>query len=510
MKKKAYNPYLPSYEYVPDGEPHVFGDRIYLYGSHDRAGGADFCLNDYVCYSAPLDDLTDWKYEGVIFQKEKDPRNQNIPADAPKPKGGFAAPKKYTEADLNPAGIHALFAPDVAQGPDGRYYLYYCFDCLREIGVAVCDTPAGEFQYYGMVQHEDGTPLGNREGDTIQFDPGVYVEEDGTIYLYSGNAPMKAKDDDGDKASLVMTLKPDMLTIDQEPKPLIPTVLNSQGTGFEGHEFFEASSIRKINGTYYFVYSSINSHELCYCTSQYPDRDYVYGGTLIDNGDVYLDGREAKDAVMNIGNTHGGIECVNGQWYVFYHRQSNRTQYSRQGCAEKITIAGDGSITQPEITSCGLNDGPLEGTGTYPAYICCHLTGKHGTTFSHPLAMGNRFPYLTQEVPDMTPEQFEASDLSEPVQYIANISKGTTAGYKYFHFTSGQKTLTLELRGKCKGEIAIGTTPKGSELGTMEVKIKSDTWTTVSGQIQTKEGTAPLYITFLGSADCDMRSFTIS
>ena len=49
--KQVYNPYLPSYEYVPDGEPHAFGDRIYLYGSHDRFNGGFFCLNDYVCYS---------------------------------------------------------------------------------------------------------------------------------------------------------------------------------------------------------------------------------------------------------------------------------------------------------------------------------------------------------------------------------------------------------------------------------------------------------------------------
>lgn len=36
---QVFNPYLPLYEYVPDGEPHVFGDRVYIYGSHDEAGG---------------------------------------------------------------------------------------------------------------------------------------------------------------------------------------------------------------------------------------------------------------------------------------------------------------------------------------------------------------------------------------------------------------------------------------------------------------------------------------
>ena len=48
MKKQVYNPYLPSWEYIPDGEPYVFGDRVYVFGSHDRYNGHVFCLNDYV------------------------------------------------------------------------------------------------------------------------------------------------------------------------------------------------------------------------------------------------------------------------------------------------------------------------------------------------------------------------------------------------------------------------------------------------------------------------------
>ena len=58
MKQQAMNPFLPSYEYIPDGEPHIFEGRIYLYGSHDRFDGASFCLNDYVTYSCPVDDLS--------------------------------------------------------------------------------------------------------------------------------------------------------------------------------------------------------------------------------------------------------------------------------------------------------------------------------------------------------------------------------------------------------------------------------------------------------------------
>ena len=65
--KQIFNPYLPSYEYIPDGEPHIFGDRLYIYGSHDRFGGSDYCENDYVCWSAPVGDLSDWHFEGEII-----------------------------------------------------------------------------------------------------------------------------------------------------------------------------------------------------------------------------------------------------------------------------------------------------------------------------------------------------------------------------------------------------------------------------------------------------------
>lgn len=37
-EKQALNPYLPLYEYMPDGEPRVFDGRLCVYGSHDEAG----------------------------------------------------------------------------------------------------------------------------------------------------------------------------------------------------------------------------------------------------------------------------------------------------------------------------------------------------------------------------------------------------------------------------------------------------------------------------------------
>lgn len=506
--KQVFNPYLPSCEYVPDGEPHVFGDRLYLYGSHDRFDAAGFCLNDYVCWSAPVEDLTDWHYEGVIYRKDQDPMNQNIPADAPPQTLVFGIqPKK--PGDLNPRGVHAMWAPDVTRGPDGRYYLYYCLDFLPEIAVAVCGTPAGSYEYLGRVCHTDGTPLGSRPGDLIQFDPGVFTDVDGSIYLYSGNAPIRPEDEDGTHHSQVMRLKNDMLTLAEEPRPLLPSLGESAGTGYEGHEFFEASSIRRIGRTYYLVYSSVQSHELCYAVSDRPDRDYRFGGTLVDIGDVFFDGRVESEALNALGNTHGGIECCGGHWYVFYHRQTNRTNFSRQGCAEEIFIAPDGSIAQAEVTSCGLNGGALAGEGSYPANICCRLTGKNGAVLSLPQIMGMDYPFLTQEEDDLWPEdRAMAEDAVCPVQYITNLQDGSVAGYKYFDL-AGLRGIRLELRGSWHGVILVDTDPEGKDAAIVSVELESGEWSTVTAALSLPDGVQPLYLRFSGDGSLDFRRFTL-
>ena len=68
---QALNPYLPSWEYVPDAEPHIVDGRVYIYGSHDLFNGLNFCLGDYVCWSAPVDDLGNWTYHGCIYRREQ-------------------------------------------------------------------------------------------------------------------------------------------------------------------------------------------------------------------------------------------------------------------------------------------------------------------------------------------------------------------------------------------------------------------------------------------------------
>ena len=527
-KNQIYNPFLPLYEYIPDGEPHVFGDRIYHYGSHDKEGGDTFCMLDYVCYSAPVNDLTDWRYEGVIYQAKQDPR--------------YPAPQY-------------MYAPDVVQGNDGRFYLYYCMGgdygqggYQGPVSVAVCDTPAGQYEYLGVVKNPDGSPMLKY----ICFDPAV-LNDDGTIRLYYGTQyDYEERNDfltndfylqdeiemfgrsreeifsypDSIMGPVMAVLSNDMLTVKEEAKHIIP--YRVKGTSFEAHPFFEGSSMRKVGKKYYFIYSSWQNHELCYATSDQPDRDFVFGGTIVSNGDIGYRGRDAQHKLNMTGTTHGSIIEINGQWYVFYHRLTHKSDYSRQACAEKIRILEDGSIPQAEMTSCGLNDGPLSAEGTYPAVFACNLTNGHMPHGSNSVFQIS-FPNVTHKGQE---------------RFIAEIEDHTLIGYKYFECRSVKQfgityrmeteknrvifdgryrtdirsqddenfantyaekdTLTDIVKPRQSTEnapqfgICIDTAE--NEIGTLLLDEKAEDWKKVTVQIEIPDGVHALYLVYKGQA----------
>lgn len=464
MKKQALNPYLPSWEYVPDGEPHVFDGRVYVYGSHDYYNGYVFCLGDYVGWSAPVDDLGNWRYEGVIYPKTADP--------------------------LNKEGKMCLYAPDLVQGPDGRYYLYYVLDKVSVVSVAICDRPNGRFEFYGYVQYEDGTRLGERAGDQPQFDPAVLLE-DNKVYLYTGFC---AKEDSSRNGAMATVLGPDMLTIQEAPVFILPSAPCSAGSGYEGHEFFEASSIRKVGELFYFVYSSIVMHELCYATSKSPIKDFVYRGVLVSNCDLNADTYKPANKPMAYGaNNHGGMVELDGEWYIFYHRHTNGTWYSRQGCAEKLTILPDGTIPQVELTSCGLNQGPLKGEGEYPGYLACNLFTREESVY----VGGDRFPKIMQD----------GRDGDEEPGYIANMTDSATAGFKYFDL-QGIKRIKIKVRGYANGTFLVKTAWDGPLLAQIPVEY-SNVWEEYASDITIEDGIHAIYLTYTGDGNASLLSFTL-
>ena len=471
MKKQGFNPFLPSWEYIPDGEPYVFNGRVYIYGSHDKFNGYVYCMNDYVCWSAPEDDLSDWRYEGVIYPKTNDPFNKD--------------------------GSMCLYAPDVTPGPDGRYYLYYVLDKVDVVSVAVCDSPAGKYEFLGYVHYKDGTMLGKREGDQPQFDPGLLTEGEKT-YLYTGLCP---RSDKTRKGAMGVVLDKDMLTIIEEPSLVIPGIFYSEGTGFKGHEFFEASSIRKRGDTYYFVYSSVAGNELCYATSKNPLKDFVYGGVIVSNIDLNIDTYKPAGKPMNFwNNNHGSIIEIKGKWYVFYHRHTNGKPFSRQACIEPIKIEEDGTIPQVEVTSCGSNGKPLDGRGEYPAYIACNLFCADNKEMSVNELWAQRdilLPFIMQD----------GKDGDEENGFVTNINDNYGIGFKYFD-CKGIKRIKVKTRGYCRGVLHVKTKWDGETLADINIS-SANIWKEFSSDINLPDGIHAFYFIYKGTGFATIGSFTL-
>ena len=171
LTARAANPYLPLWEYIPDGEPYVFEDpdhpgqyRVYIYGSHDTMQ-SEYCGRDQVVWSAAVEDLRHWRFDGVIFTSRTNAKGEL----------------------LRPNGLgDVLYAPDVVEkiGADGRktYYLYPNNQAGGRQGmVARSDRPDGPFE----VCNWDAKNPARTDG-VLRFDPGVFIDDDGRVYGFWG------------------------------------------------------------------------------------------------------------------------------------------------------------------------------------------------------------------------------------------------------------------------------------------------------------------------------------
>ena len=467
------NPLFPLNEYVPDGEPHVFGDRVYLYGSHDEEGGTRFCMRDYTVWSAPVTDLTNWSCHGVTYKKSQDPRSRE-------------------------GKLVDFYAPDCVRGNDGRYYLYYFAagpntTAFGPMAVAVSDKPEGPFTYLSDIKYKDGTPVLKY----LTNDPAV-INDDGKIYLYYGwgfikdfrNPVLKPlynfvlsklcnrslADIRKTKPSIlscaVVELEDDMCTVKGEPKAVLDSLTTAKrGTPLYAHPFYEAPSIRKFGEWYYLIYSSNKNNELAYAMSKYPDHGFEYKGVLISNSDLGYKGN--KKPKMPAGTIHGSVEKIGGKYYVFYHRCTNDTDFSRQACAEPITMNADGTFSQVEVTTQGVS-APLPAKGEYLAALCCNLYNATRKDKKGKRAI-------------ITAKNGES--------YITRIKDGTVIGYKYFDFQAPKKVF-VTVRGGA-GELLVKTVEHGAAIGRVKIEA-SEKWRIFSSSLQSVTGKNPLYFAWHG------------
>lgn len=343
------NPVLPLQYHIPDSEAHVMPDRkLYIYGSYDDREDV-YCSEKYYVVSTP--DMENWTIHDVSFTGRQIPWFDN--PDAPKYLGiDWSKPTPFIQKMLDAAAEAGddmkekfeqeskeekpalLFAPDCLER-DGKYYLYFCMSDDSE-GVAVSDRPEGPFT--DPVQ----LPCGG-------IDPAIFIDDDGQAYYYWGQL-----------FSHGVKLNADMMSFD-------PAEIRDNLVTEEEHFFHEGSSMRKIGDTYYYVYADMERGKptsLGYSISKSPLGPFTYQGIIIDN-----DGCDPAS-----WNNHGSIECVNGQWYVFYHRCSRGVQQHRRLCIEPITINPDGTIDEVKMTSQGAGKPFAPGESIF-GYQACGLTG---------------------------------------------------------------------------------------------------------------------------------------
>ena len=416
------NPYLPLWEHIPDGEPYVFEDpdnpgkyRVYVYGSHDNLI-TEYCGRDQVVWSASVDSLNRWRYDGVILVVDKNRDGE-----------------KFDSAGT----ADVLYAPDVTMTTDATgkktYWLFPNDQTGYRNGlIAKSDRPDGPFEVCNWSKENP-----NQVDGLLQFDPAVFVDDDGRVYGYWGFERSYAAEFD---PQTMATVKPGTKVVED-----MISGRNQQGR----FKFFEASSIRKIKDKYVFIYSRFteegefglpsSNYTLAYCYSDAPLGPWTYGGTIIDGR-----GRE-KDEQGNViasatpdGNTHGSICEINGQWYVFYHRQTGTNEYARQAMVAPIEVkveegkGGKVEISEGEYSSNGFALDGLDPFECHSAGICCWYTGPKPATHEWP---NNTFYGSYVAAGYGTDDKFDAPyDLKNNTNLVVNNTDGSIVGYKYFNF----------------------------------------------------------------------------
>ncbi len=241
------------------------------------------------------------------------------------------------------------WAPSVAyKNIDGKdkFFLYFANNASN-IGVLVADSPTGPFT------DPIGKPLITREmqncGDVAWlFDPGVFVDDDGSAYIYFGGGVPEGKDADPGTIRCAK-LGADMTSIEGDIIKLdVPYV-------------FEASCMNKIGDTYYYTYCSnwnvpqsayeelgIKSAQICYMTSDNPMGPFTLQGAILKN---------PYDYFSVGGNNHQSLFEFKGEWYIAYHSQlldvavGNGGMGYRSTNIDKLTVREDGKIELIEVAT---------------------------------------------------------------------------------------------------------------------------------------------------------------
>jgi len=288
------NPII-THMYTADPSARVFNDTLFIYPSHDRD-------------QAVWWDMLDWHVFSTVDMKTYTDHGMALSLDS------ISWAEKYA------------WAPDCVE-KNGKYYFYFPTD-QKHIGVAVGDKPTGPFT------DPLGKPLMSIDSPGIVanrdfIDPGLFIDDDGSAYLFVGQNFVNA-----------VKLNDDMISYDDEI------------TIIEGADhFFEAAWVHKYQGNYYLSYSG--DGKILYAMSDKVLGPYEFKGEIL--------------GPVNSGTNHHSIVDYKGQWYLFYHTADlalknipedspdrQYVQWRRSVCVDSLFYHPDGTIQKVIPTTTGV------------------------------------------------------------------------------------------------------------------------------------------------------------
>ena len=461
----AQNPYLPLWEHLPDGEPRVFEDpdnpgkyRAYIIGSHD-VKNTEYCGPDIRMWSAPVEDLSKWRDEGAIFTH-------------------------YVDGQWD-----TMFAPDLVEVKDRKtgkktYYLYPHSRGNRRVPmVAKGDRPDGPFTPINLTKDlRQCLP-----GSMIDFDPSVFVEnitdkkdkdyDTGfRAYVFYGFQHSTAAELDQNN---MYSVRPGTKIHDyflpassrygevRDPKGTeYPALYKGQNPG--EFNFFEASSIRQVGNKYVMVFSGYSGPDyglgstnsaLRYAYGDTPLGPWRSGGVLVDSRGVVLNEDGSKLITTNWGhNTHGSLQEINGQWYVFYHRPPRGFGFARQAMVAPVKIEWDKKSVAKggKVRIVGYDPYVKGNEWTAKASNGDHYTGAEVTSEGFQIFGLPPYNYYSAGIACYVTDHNalqDQRDVWNNSMDLAGLKNGSIVGFKYFGFGG--------LAKEAKGCNAFAGTKKG-------------------------------------------------
>ena len=493
----SQNPYLPLWEHLPDGEPRVFEDpdnpgklRAYIIGSHDLTYTA-YCGPDIRMWSAPVEDLSDWRDEGPVFTW-------------------------FVDGQWD-----TMYAPDLVEVRDratGRktYYLYpHSRGWQRVPMVCKSDRPDGPFTPVNL------TADGRRclPGSMIDFDPSVFIEPVDNPKDPDYNTGFRAYVYYGFQHSVAAELDPKTMYSVRPGTSIhdyfIPAssrygeVRDPEGTEYPAlykgqnpgeFNFFEASSIRKVGNKYVMVFSGYSGPDyglpstnsaLRYAYGDSPLGPWRSGGVLVDSRGVVPSEDGSHLITTNAAhNTHGSLQEINGQWYVFYHRPPRGFGFARQAMVAPVKIVCDkkpvakgGKVT---ITAYDPFVKGNEWTASATDGTC--YTGAEVTSEGFQIFGLDPYRYYSAGIACyMSDQQWlqDSWDNWDNHMDLAGINNGGIVGFKYFGFgglqndTKGVRAFAPAVKGNGT-TLNVFLTPRTDEAFRIHVMLDgpyaNDVW----------------------------------